>query len=149
MLASMSQLGQFLRDKKQQVDASRQPEQAITLWTTAIDKLMARICSVLEPYRSEGLRFEDWNVQLREQGNPYNATALTVHFMDYQVNFLPKSAPGDGPGRIEVSCGPKIAWLYWSTGDTWSCRWEYPPQGEPAGKLTDEAIEHLVQEMLA
>jgi hypothetical protein len=145
----MSDLGQFLREKKEQVETSKRPAELIRTWTDAVARLEERIRAALEPYRADGLTIEDWNLALHEQGLPYNLTALTVHFLDYQVEILPKGAPGRGPGRVEMSCGAKVVWLLWASGERWSYKWEYPAYDEGPKALTDEAIEDLVRELLA
>jgi hypothetical protein len=146
----MSQLSQFLREKKGQLELGRQPREIIKIWTTAVERLLVRIRSILEPYTAEGLTMQQWLPLLKEQGVPYNISALTIHFLDYQITVDPKAAPSNGdPGRIEMSCGAKIVWLLWAGGDNWSYKWEYPAYADGPRQLTDQAIEQLVQELLA
>jgi hypothetical protein len=145
----MSQLGPFLREKKKLVAASERPRELIADWTAAIEHLEARIRAVLQPYEAEGLSIEEWMTLQKDQGIAYSVPALTVHFLDYQILVQPKAAPVSGPGRVEMSCGPKVVWLLWAGEDHWSYKWEYPLYQDGPQQLTDGAIEQLVQELLA
>jgi hypothetical protein len=144
----MSQLSEFLKEKAAQLDPNRKPQEIIEEWRSAVERLQARIRSVLAPY-SDNLKIEEWVPLLDEGGIRYNAVALTISFFDYQITVLPKKAPVRGPGRVEVSCGAKVLWLIWNNGDEWSYKWEYPPPAEGPQRLTDEAIEQLVQNLLS
>jgi hypothetical protein len=145
----MSQLGQFLKEKKEFVAIADRPRELITTWTGAVARLESRIRKVLEPYTTEGLTIDEWSTLQQDRGISYNLPALTVQFLDYQITIQPKTAPVQGPGRVEMSCGAKVVWLLWLRAEDWSYKWEYPPYQEGPRTLTDDVIEQLVQELLA
>jgi hypothetical protein len=55
----MSQLDQFLADKKAQLDPNRRPQEIIDEWRSAVSRMEDNIARVLAPY-SRDLKVKDW-----------------------------------------------------------------------------------------
>jgi hypothetical protein len=140
-------LREFLEERQRDSSGAAEQRRRIDAYRAAVKSFMDRIRGVLRPY--DALVIEEWSPLLHEHGVPYNAPALTVSFRDDQITVEPKGAfVMDAEGRVAMSRGVREVHLDWAGGDAWTYRWVTPRTSVPA-PLTDQAIEDLVQGLLA
>lgn len=140
-------LREFLDERQRDSHGAAEHRRKIEMYTAAVKTLMGRFRDVLRPY--DALEIEEWTPLLKEHAIPYNAPALTVGFRDDQISIQPTGAfVVDSEGRVAMSRGVREVHLDWAGGDAWTFRWVTPRTTTPA-PLTDQAIEDLVQGLLA
>jgi hypothetical protein len=140
-------LRDFLQERQHDSRGGAEQRRRIEAYSAAVKTLMGRFKEVLRPY--DALQVEEWLPLLKEHAVPYNAPALTISFGDEQIDIQPKGAlVMDSEGRVAMTRGVREVHLDWAGSDDWTFRWVTPRTSTPE-RLTDQAIEDLVQGLLA
>jgi hypothetical protein len=142
-------LREFLESRAKDPGYAHSVRRKVERWREAEGSLIRRLESLLALYPQ--LELEERDVRLVEQSIPYSVGALTIRFGDAEILVEPKGLfLEESRGRVAMSCGARLVLLDWTEDtDAWTFRWSSPPEGKGSHPVTDEAIEKLIEELLA
>jgi hypothetical protein len=141
-------LKDFLEQRSREPAQGESVHAAIAGYKAAETALVERLVDRLKPYPQ--LELEKTGAGLMEQAIFYNVLELVIGFRDAQIAVEPRGALlPDSRGRVAMACGAKLVLLDWQGGEDWTYWWSSPERGEPRKPLTDEAIDTIVEELLA
>jgi hypothetical protein len=120
----------------------------VAKWKTAAEELAGRFQRVLASVGDQ-VDVTTWNALLHEGDVRYNATGLTLDFADQTIVVKPRGLTPHGVGVVEASCGTRAFRFLWTGGTTWRFDWENPKRSAEPEPVTDDAIEHVIEALLA